>query len=178
MSHELCVRIKVGDKMAFKHSSNANVKIQAPFAAKNIIMLVGGTGVAPMIQALHAILGDESKPASVQQVQMVYGSKTSNDILGKDMIDQWASTYSSQFGVTHILSEEPADSDWNGPRGYIDKTILEEMLPPASVGNDVMIFVCGPTPFYNVLCGPREDREKVAGILGELGYQANQVYKF
>lgn len=177
MSHKMCTLMHVGDSLLFKHAA-ANVKIQAPFTAKDIVMLVGGTGITPMIQALHAILGTASNATSPQKVQMLYGSKTTSDILGKEMIDQWAETYSDRFSVTHILSEEPAESDWQGARGFIDQNSLEEVLPKPTAGTDVMIFVCGPPPLYDALCGPREDKEKITGLLGTMGYQANQIYKF
>lgn len=175
MSHEMCSRMNVGDKLAFKHIE-FNVKIQAPFQPKHICMLVGGTGISPMIQALHAILGDESQKD--KRVVMLYGSRTSDDILGREMLDRWTQDYPDQLVVQHILSEEPADSDWTGLRGYIDASKIQEYFPAADLGDDVMIFVCGPPPMYAALCGPREEKDEIKGVLGELHYQPNQVYKF
>jgi cytochrome-b5 reductase len=71
-----------GDKIAFKHIG-PNVKTQAPFPYKKIGMLVGGTGVAPMFQALHAILGDTNDGP---HVTMIYGSRKQEDILGKELV--------------------------------------------------------------------------------------------
>merc|ERR1712087_772574 len=42
----------IGGSLEFKHIP-FNVKIQYPFGKKAISMLVGGTGITPMIQALH-----------------------------------------------------------------------------------------------------------------------------
>merc|ERR1712232_379103 len=166
--------MSIGDKIAFKHIP-FNVKIQAPFEPKNIIMLVGGTGITPMIQALHAMLGDT---ASVQtNIKMIYGSRESEDILGKDMVDLWAKDYSDKFSVLHVLSHEPAESSWTGLRGFINKELLLKELPPPSVGNDVLIFVCGPPIMYDILCGPRTEKE-VKGLLADMGYNSVQVYKF
>ena len=78
--------MEVGDVLEFKHIP-FNIKTQFPFKPKTIGMLVGGTGVAPMIQALHAILGTEG---SGTQVKMIYGSRTEDDILAKDTVDAWA----------------------------------------------------------------------------------------
>jgi cytochrome-b5 reductase len=71
-----------GDKIAFKHIG-PNVKTQAPFPYKKIGMLVGGTGITPMTQALHAILGDTSDGP---HVTMIYGSRKQEDILGKELV--------------------------------------------------------------------------------------------
>ncbi len=175
MSHEMCSRMNVGDKLAFKHV-DGNVKIQAPFQPKQICMLVGGTGITPMIQALHAILGDESQKDT--RVTMLYGSRTSEDILGREMLDLWTNSHPDQLVVEHILSEEPADSEWTGLRGYIDASKIQKYFPSAALGDDVMIFVCGPPPMYEALCGPREEKDEIKGVLGELKYQPSQVYKF
>eukprot|EP00977_Amphora_coffeiformis_P023019 scaffold12086_cov160-Amphora_coffeaeformis.AAC.6 len=141
-----------------------------------ILMLVGGTGVTPMIQALHAILGSDKKQPIVT---MLYGSRVSSDILGKECLHKWAADYPEQFKLTDVLSHEPADSDWKGARGYITKEMIAECFPAADDANKkVMIFVCGPPPMYDAFCGPREEKDKITGILGDLGYSPEQVYKF
>eukprot|EP00980_Cylindrotheca_fusiformis_P002245 scaffold517_cov119-Cylindrotheca_fusiformis.AAC.28 len=173
MSKHLCEDLKVGETVDFKHIK-FNVKIQAPFKQKKICMLVGGTGITPMIQALHAILGDTD---SDTEVVMLYGSKVSTDILGQELLDNWAKDHKDRFKVVHVLSEEPADSDWTGTRGFIDKELIKSNFPDPSAGDDLMIFVCGPPPLYNALCGPRDEKE-LTGALGDMGYKAEQVFKF
>lgn len=173
MSKHLCQDLKVGDTVEFKHIA-FNVKIQAPFKPKKICMLVGGTGITPMIQALHALLGDEKDET---EVVMLYGSKVSDDILGKELVDSWALEHKGKFQVVHILSHEPDDSEWTGSRGYIDYDKIKRFLPDPSVGEDLLIFVCGPPPMYDALCGPRGDKE-LTGLLADMGYNKEQVYKF
>ena len=172
MSNHVCERINIGDMVDFKHIE-FNVKIQAPFSQKHIVMLVGGTGITPMIQALHAILGENG--GNRPKVTMLYGSRVEDDILGRELIDSWADTYSDSFTNVHVLSEEPESSSWKGLRGYITREIVEKYAPGPS--EDVIFFICGPPPFYNALSGPREEKE-VKGLLGEMGYSPDQVYKF
>jgi len=172
MSKLMCKDLKVGDSIEFKHIS-FNVKLQAPFKPKKICMIVGGTGITPMVQALHAILGDAE---STTEAVMLYGSKVSSDILGKELVDSWASE-SDRFKVVHVLSDEPTDSEWKGPRGFINADLVKANFPEPSAGEDVLIFVCGPPPMYNALCGPRDQKE-LTGVLADLGYKAEQVYKF
>lgn len=171
MSTYLTEDLKIGDKVDFKHIK-FNVKIQAPFPHTHIGMLVGGTGITPMVQALHAILGD---PASSTRATMLYGSRVSNDILGRDLLDKW-SEESSRLSVTHILSHEPEDSDWQGARGHIDRDLISKHMPSPD-DKDSIIFICGPPPMYEALCGPRDAKE-LTGLLGEMGYSADQVFKF
>ena len=78
-----------------------------------------------------------------------------------------------------ILSDEPADSDWKGERGFITKEkIAEHFSTKPDSADKFLIFVCGPPPMYDALSGPRDDQDKVSGALGELGYKPEQVYKF
>jgi cytochrome-b5 reductase len=173
MSHHMCNAMKVGDEIDFKHIE-FNVKIQAPFSQKTICMLVGGTGITPMIQALHAILGDKD---AGNNVVMFYGNKSSNDILGKTMVDSWAKEFGDRFQVHHVLSDEPSDSDWKGHRGFINRELIEKNVPGPDVGDDLIFFICGPPPMYDALTGPRGEDE-ISGVLKEMGYKKQQVYKF
>jgi cytochrome-b5 reductase len=172
MSHHMHT-IKMGDTVQFKHI-DGNVKIQAPFSCQHILMLVGGTGITPMIQALHAILGDQS---SKPKVTLLYGSKVKEDILGKELLFKWAEDHKDQFTLVNILSEEPKDSSWDGERGFVDKKMLEKYLPDGAQTKSILVFVCGPPPMYDSLSGPRDDKN-VSGVLGDMGFTSEQVYKF
>ena len=93
------------------------------------------------------------------------------------MLDVWVKDYSDRFEVVHILSHEPEDSQWDGQRGFIDKERIDKYLPDPSVGDDLLIFVCGPPPMYDALCGPRNEKS-LTGLLANLGFKKEQVYKF
>lgn len=164
--------MRIGATMHFKHVQK-NVKLQYPFGRKHITMLVGGTGITPMIQALHAILGtdgDETK------VSMIYGNKTQDDILCRDLLDKWSNDFKDRLNVVHVLSDAKGDKAWSGPTGFIDSGLLEANCAPAS--EDVLVFVCGPPPMYNALCGPRDQPDKLTGLLLTMGFTSTQVYKF
>merc|ERR1712134_229146 len=137
----------VGDTLEFKHIS-FNVKLQYPFGKRQVGMLVGGTGITPMIQALHAILGTTDDKT---EVTMLYGSRSVDDVLAKATLDDWCSVHGSRLKVVHVLSHEPTDSKWDGERGFISKSLCEKHLPQAGSGG--LVFVCGPPPMYEALCG-------------------------
>lgn len=173
MSTYLTEQLEIGDSVDFKHIP-FNVKIQAPFPQHTIGMIVGGTGITPMIQALHAILASEKENKDTK-VTMLYGSRVASDILGQELLETWSKD-NDNLDVIHVLSHEPNDSDWKGPRGYVTKELVEKYMPPPSDKNAI-IFVCGPPVMYDALCGPRDDKE-LSGLLAEMGYTADQVYKF
>ncbi|KAL7537379.1 hypothetical protein ACHAXR_008752 [Thalassiosira sp. AJA248-18] len=178
LSKYMCQDLPIGGMVDFKHI-DFNIKIPAPFTHKKIGMIAGGTGITPMIQALHAILGEgsDTQKSATEEVTLLYGSRNKNDILGGEMLQKWAGQHEDKFNHVDVLSNEPSDSDYTGERGFIDKEKIVKYLPPASLGDDVIIFVCGPPIMYQLLCGPRNEPE-VTGILGELGYTKEQVFKF
>eukprot|EP00615_Pteridomonas_danica_P004887 CAMPEP_0114351046 /NCGR_PEP_ID=MMETSP0101-20121206/16865_1 /TAXON_ID=38822 ORGANISM="Pteridomonas danica, Strain PT" /NCGR_SAMPLE_ID=MMETSP0101 /ASSEMBLY_ACC=CAM_ASM_000211 /LENGTH=237 /DNA_ID=CAMNT_0001490677 /DNA_START=282 /DNA_END=995 /DNA_ORIENTATION=+ len=162
--------LPIGESIDFKHI-DFNVKIQYPFNKKKIGIICGGTGITPMIQALHALLGTEKDET---EISMLYGSRTADDILAGDTMDRWASQSHGRFKCTHVLSNEEGSS-YTGERGWVDKDRITKFLPPPS--EDCIIFVCGPPPMYESLCGPRTEKE-VTGVLSELGFSNDMVFKF
>lgn len=164
-------QIPLGTPVEFKHVSG-NKKSQYPFHKQYIVMLAGGTGITPMIQALHAILGT---PGDTTKVTMLFGNRTQNDILCKDLLDAWAENSKGRFSCTHVLSQEPQGSSWTGPRGYITRELIQRSS--AKPSDDVLFMVCGPPPLYNSICGPRH-KEEVVGTLADMGFSQEQVYKF
>lgn len=166
-------KLRIGETVDFKHIK-FNVKKQYPYGVKNLIMLVAGTGVSPMIQALHAVLG---KADDDTKVTLFYGSRRADDILGREILDAWDEQY-DQLHLIHTLSQEPADSDWEGERGRVRRDLIEKYgVPPPSAGTDVVFFVCGPPQMYIDLCGARGTPDHV-GALADMGYDASQVVKF
>eukprot|EP00448_Togula_jolla_P008946 CAMPEP_0170599696 /NCGR_PEP_ID=MMETSP0224-20130122/16939_1 /TAXON_ID=285029 /ORGANISM="Togula jolla, Strain CCCM 725" /LENGTH=277 /DNA_ID=CAMNT_0010924373 /DNA_START=39 /DNA_END=872 /DNA_ORIENTATION=+ len=162
----------IGAPLEFKHIDK-NVKLQYPFGKKHLTMLVGGTGITPMIQALHAVLGT---PGDTTKVTMIFGNKKPEDILCKELLDSWSKEFPDRLKVVHVLSDAGEDASWTGPKGFIDQKLLSEHCAPAS--EDVMVMVCGPPPMYNALCGPRDKPEELTGTLSDLGFKVSQVYKF
>jgi cytochrome-b5 reductase len=164
--------MKIGDQLEFKHIA-FNVKTQYPFNKRHIGMIVGGTGITPMLQALHALLGTAG---DTTKVSVLYGNRTERDILCRGTLDHWAELYPERLSVTHVLSEEK-ETSWDGATGYINQELVSAHMPPASDGEACQVWVCGPPPMYNAMCGPRGEKD-VGGVLGSMGYASEQVYKF
>jgi len=100
---------------------------------------------------------------------MLYGSQKSTNILATEVLDEWSSAFPGRLDVTHVLSAEPEGSSWTGPKGFITPELIAEKLPGPS--EDCLIFVCGPPPMYDALCGPRGEAE-LSGALKDMGYAA------
>lgn len=62
-------------------------------------------------------------------------------------------------------------------KGYTPKEDLQDLNP----NGNTMFFLCGPEPFikaYAGQAGPFGIQYRVNGILGQLGYSVNQVFRF
>jgi len=165
--------MELEDSLEFKHIP-FNVKTQYPFGMDHIGMIVGGTGITPMIQALHALLGT---PEDKTKISLLFGNRSEEDILCRQTLESWADKFKDRLTVTHVLSHESSDT-WKGEKGFINQQLVEKHMPaPAGDTGSSQIWICGPPPMYEALCGARGE-EGVSGLLGEMGYPATQVYKF
>ena len=56
---------------------------------------------------------------------------------------------------------------------------MKQVLPGPTA--DHLVYVCGPPPMMNAISGPKTpnyEQGEVSGVLKELGYTADMVYKF
>lgn len=174
--------LELGAKVGFKHIK-FNIKAQYPFEGKKSISLVcAGTGLAPMYQALWKLLGT---PGDERQVVLLYGNKSSEDILLKAELVAWAKKAGGRLKLVHVVGNRPDDPappgwvdtpEYVAETGWIDKAKIQKYcFPPAE---DTLLFVCGLPPMYDMLCGPRTEKDvKEGSVLQQLGYTADMVAK-
>ena len=66
-------------------------------------------------------------------------------------------------------------------KGHVTKDLLKTVLPFEPKDKDGKIFVCGPPGLYKAVSGTKNsptDQGELSGMLKELGYDKEQVYKF
>lgn len=160
---QLLDKLTPGDMLDFRHGED-NIIMQYPFKKSFIGMLAFGTGITPMIQSLHPLLGNKK---DTTEAHLLYSNKTENEIIGKEAIDEWANVY-ERFNVTHVLTREPEDSMYQGHRGRITEEMIKDAFP--SPDNNVLILFAGPRQAHEDFCGKD-------GILRKLGYSSDQIKK-
>ncbi|PSS13835.1 NADH-cytochrome b5 reductase-like protein [Actinidia chinensis var. chinensis] len=144
-----------------------------PNMKKHIGMIAGGTGITPMLQIIDAILRN---PDDNTQVSLLYANVSPNDILLKHKLDVLAASYPN---LKIFYTVDNPSKDWNGGSGYITKDMVVKGLPGPS--DDALILVCGPPGMMNHISGGKAkdwSQGEVSGILKELGYTEQMVYKF
>ncbi|KAG2419311.1 hypothetical protein HFD88_004106 [Aspergillus terreus] len=167
------------------HSMNVNQRLEFkgplpkyPWEAnkhQHICLIAGGTGITPMYQLARHIF---KNPEDKTKVTLVYGNVSEQDILLKKELEELENTYPQRFKAFYVLDNPP--KEWTGGKGYISKELLKTVLPEPKEEN-IKIFVCGPPGLYKAISGNKvspKDQGELTGILKELGYSQEQVFKF
>jgi cytochrome-b5 reductase len=140
-----------------------------------VALIAGGTGVTPMYQLCRAIFNN---PDDKTKVTLVFGNITEEDILLREKFNELENTYPQRFRAFYVL-DKPS-KEWKGGKGFINKDLLKTVLPEPKSEN-VKLFVCGPPGLMKAISGDKKspkDQGELTGVLKELGYSAEQVYKF
>ncbi|KAI9659990.1 MAG: NADH-cytochrome b5 reductase [Bathelium mastoideum] len=141
----------------------------------HIGMIAGGTGITPMYQVLRAIV---KNPDDKTKVTLLYGNVQEDDIILRRELEDLENTYPQQLRVLYTL-DQPSET-WQKGRGFITKEMIKTAFPEPKSEN-IKIFVCGPPGMYKAISGTKNspaDQGELSGILKELGYSKDQVYKF
>ena len=174
--------LDIGATVEFRHIP-FNIKAQYPFEGKKTFtLLCAGTGVAPMVQVLHKLLGSKGDE---RKVTLICGNRSPQDILMKDQLDAWAARHPDRLRIVHVIGDRPdaePSAEWvdtgtyTAEAGWIDEAkVRHHAFAPAE---DTLVFVCGLPSMYEQLCGPRNEAELAQGsVLARLGYTKDMVAK-
>ncbi|CAI9298414.1 unnamed protein product [Lactuca saligna] len=144
-----------------------------PNMKKHIGMIAGGSGITPMLQVIEAIL---KNPNDNTKVSLVYANVSPDDILLKKRLDMLAATHPN---LKVFYTVDNPSKYWVGGTGFISKDMALKGLPTPS--DDTLILVCGPPGMMQHISGDKaKDRSQgeLTGLLKELGYTEEMVYKF
>ena len=104
------------------------------FKGREILIVGGGVGLAPLRSLILALLNDIS---DYKKVVIKYGARSPKDIVYKDQIKRWMETK----GLDVELTVDKGDGSWKGNVGLITTILKGDM--GVDVGNGLAI-VCGP----------------------------------
>ncbi|KAF4366788.1 hypothetical protein CsatB_014277 [Cannabis sativa] len=145
----------------------------SPNMKKHIGMIAGGTGITPMLQVIEAIL---KNPDDNTQVSLLYANVSPDDILLKQKLDLLAASHPN---LKVFYTVDNPTENWKAGKGFISKEMVVKGLP--GPGEDSLILVCGPPGMMKHVSGGKAkdwSQGEVSGILKELGYTEEMVYKF
>lgn len=147
-------KLKPGINMGIRGPYGRGYPVEM-FYGKEVLILGGGCGLAPIRSLLYALEGVKDK---LLKVILCYGSKTPADCIYKPLFDRLNST--DKFEAYRTVDR--ADEEWNGSVGVVT-TLLNKIK--INIEHSVAI-VCGPPIMM-----------KFGTIrLLEMGYKDEQIY--
>lgn len=144
-----------------------------PNTYDNVTLIGGGSGITPLFQIVQKVANN---PEDNTKVHLIYGSKSPEDILLKKELDAFVAQNPDKIKVDYFVDK--ADK-FDGHVGFINKDYLASTVPKPS--EKTHAFICGPDGLYKAVSGPKAsktDQGEVTGILAELGYTKDHVFKF
>ena len=133
MGEYLLRRAKPGDSLALK-GPFGRFFLREP--TRPMLMIAGGTGLAPMLSMLRQLALAAERPA---QILLVYGANRPSDLFG---LDELALLEQSLRGLRTVVCVASADPQWKGPVGLVSDVAAAQKVDFGSAG----VYLCGPPP--------------------------------
>eukprot|EP01060_Flectonema_neradi_P000243 TRINITY_DN10175_c0_g3_i1.p1 TRINITY_DN10175_c0_g3~~TRINITY_DN10175_c0_g3_i1.p1 ORF type:complete len:343 (+),score=43.12 TRINITY_DN10175_c0_g3_i1:75-1031(+) len=165
-----CHDLKIGQHIEIKGPFDKY--ILHPDMHATIGCIAGGSGVTPMYQAMMYCA---KWPTCKTNTSLILANNSSDNIVMGDHVNFLATT-SARANVYHTVLE--ADEKWTGGVGYVNKSMIKAKMPPPGEGK---VFVCGPPAMMEAVCGPKGEKGAqgpLGGLLKDMGYSEEDVYKF
>lgn len=114
--------------------------------AANYVGFAGGSGITPVLSLLKTALAEEP----LSQFTLLYGNRTSADIIFLEEIAAMKDRFMGRLQVYHFLENEMEDIDLFNGRLDSDKLadIVGTLITPANV---TAAFICGPGPMMDAV---------------------------
>ncbi|KAL9716610.1 hypothetical protein Ac2012v2_001060 [Leucoagaricus gongylophorus] len=142
---------------------------------EHVALIGGGSGITPLYQLLTHALGS---PNNKTKFTLIYSNVTEKDILLREELEALKKKYSDKLDLIYYL-DKPGEN-WKGGAGYITADVIRKHVASPDLKEKIKLFVCGPPPQITSLAGKKDGPQQgeFGGILKELGYTVEQVYKF
>jgi NAD(P)H-flavin reductase len=101
--------------------------------ARDVIVVAGGLGLAPLRPAIYRILAERERYG---QVSILYGTRSPDDILYHRELERWR----RELDIGIEVTVDHATGDWRGHVGVVTMLIPRATFDPA----DCIAMVCGP----------------------------------
>jgi sulfhydrogenase subunit gamma (sulfur reductase) len=161
---EVCVRsvgtvtnaihdLEVGDKLGVR-GPLGNSWPTKEIEGKDLLFIGGGIGLPPLRSLIQYVLDNRDRYGAVQ---IVYGARSSQDLVYKAELREWDERPDVDLHVTVDVGDET----WDGPVGFVPP-FLKEINPSPS---NHVAFTCGPPIMIKL----------VVDVLDELGYAGADI---
>jgi NAD(P)H-flavin reductase len=148
--------LEVGQPLTFRGPYGNHFPIDS-WKGRDLLFIAGGIALPPMRSVIWNIL---DRRAEFGKVAVVYGARTTADLVCKHELAEWA----ARPDMTLVTTVDPGGQtpDWKGKVGFVP-AVLKELAPSAK--NCVA-----------VLCGPPIMIKLTLPVLASLGFSPKDIY--
>jgi anaerobic sulfite reductase subunit B len=146
-------KVRKGDELLVRGAYGRPYPMKE-FEGKNIIIIGGGVGVAPLKGVIEYI---EKKRKRFNEVSLFFGFRTPEDTLFKKRIEKWSKEFKVYISYDRAGKRVP----FGGKQGFVTQLIDENVQD-----NHGVAFICGPPIMI----------EKTAEILLKKGFSEQQIF--
>lgn len=125
-------KLKKGDIIGIRGPFGTSWPVDK-ITGKDVIIVAGGIGLAPLRPAIYHIFRNRKKYG---KVTILYGARSHRDILYPVEIEHWKKKYDAQIDVT----VDKSDSTWRGNVGVVTSLFNYIQINPANT----VALTCGP----------------------------------
>jgi benzoate/toluate 1,2-dioxygenase reductase subunit len=136
MSDYVRAAAKPGDDMAIT-GPFGRFYLRAP--TRPILMVAGGTGLAPMLSMLEEI---RDRGGTDQPIHVLYGANTAAELFAAKDLDSFAA---AGLGLTVERIVVEGGGGWSGRTGFVTDLLRPELLHDGHVD----VYLCGPPPMID-----------------------------
>jgi NAD(P)H-flavin reductase len=136
--------------------AGAMIGVRGPFgvpwpiaqcAGRDVVLIAGGIGLAPLRSALYRLAAERGKYG---KVVLLYGTRTPNDILFKEELEAWR----AGAGVEVRVTVDRSLDSWEGQVGVVTALIPRAPFDPART----VAMICGPEIMMRLAARELEQR--------------------
>lgn len=109
---------------------------------RSIIMVAGGTGLAPIKAMLEHIFHMGIK----RPVQLYWGARAKRDLYLLEVLNQWNQEHAN-FSFIPVLSEPATADQWQGRTGWVHEAVMADHDDLSSID----MYASGPPPMIDAL---------------------------
>lgn len=125
-------KLKEGDVLGVRGPYGTSWPIAEAYG-KDVAIIAGGIGLAPLRPAMCAILARREK---FENVVLLYGARTPEDILFQKDLKKWR----AQFDLDVHVTVDRATGDWLGNVGVVTNLVPKAPFDP----HNTVALICGP----------------------------------
>jgi ferredoxin-NADP reductase len=131
-------------------------QLPSPLVEHHLLLIAGGTGIAPLRAMMWEALEREPAPA----ISVLYSARSAEEFAYWDELTALAGDGRIRFATT--VTRDSAVSSWGGVRGRIGEPLIASMLEAAP---DTRCVVCGPAGLV----------ETATLLLKQMGVSGNRI---